>query len=220
VATIGAKAIYRIDDWELLPLARSDAHLLEEERLTNAVYLQMVWQVLRTPHFYYSTKFDITHSLQRRNKTSPGFTQMSLFARADLRFVWNQQLLAEWGTGDIQLQKFLIPLLHGFVKQHHIALKNGATFDYTLVSRRSVQRAGTRYNTRGADLEGNVANFVETEIIIETKRGRSSLVQTRGSIPLLWHQLPDLRQVDIPEDMIINNGPLKRKAVVQLLPVK
>lgn len=193
MASIGGKAIYRIDNWQLLPLARSDAHLTEEQRLTNAVYLQMVWQVLRTPHFYYSTRFDLTHSLQRRDKTSPSFAQMSLFARADSRFVWNQQLLTDWASGDSQLQKFLIPLLHGFVTQKQVTLKNGKSFEYALISRRSVQRAGTRFNTRGGDLEGNVANFVETEMIIETKNGRSSLVQTRGSIPLLWQQLPDLR---------------------------
>jgi len=32
-----------------------------------------------------------------------------------------------------------------------------------LISRRSRKRAGTRYNARGGDDEGNVANFVETE---------------------------------------------------------
>lgn len=194
MASISGKAVYRIDGWQLFPLARSDAHLTEEQRLTNAVYLQMVWQVLRTPHFYYSTKYDITHSLQRRNKTSSGFSQMSLFARADSRFVWNQQLVSDWATGDSQLQKFLIPLLHGFIVQKQVALARGSSrFEYTLISRRSSQRAGTRFNTRGADLEGNVANFVETEVIIETSMGRSSFVQTRGSIPLLWQQLPDLR---------------------------
>jgi len=32
-----------------------------------------------------------------------------------------------------------------------------------LISRRSRKRAGTRYNARGLDDEGNVANFCETE---------------------------------------------------------
>lgn len=31
------------------------------------------------------------------------------------------------------------------------------------MSRRSCKRAGTRYNARGIDDDGNVANFVETE---------------------------------------------------------
>ncbi len=33
----------------------------------------------------------------------------------------------------------------------------------SLISRRSIMRAGTRYNARGIDDTGNCANFVETE---------------------------------------------------------
>jgi hypothetical protein len=36
-------------------------------------------------------------------------------------------------------------------------------FDYILLSRRSKYRAGTRYETRGVDSTGQVANYVETE---------------------------------------------------------
>jgi hypothetical protein len=35
-----------------------------------------------------------------------------------------------------------------------------------LISRRRHQMAGTRYLARGLDDEGNVANFVETELIM------------------------------------------------------
>lgn len=38
-----------------------------------------------------------------------------------------------------------------------------------------------------------MANFVETEQIIEYNGDRSSFVQTRGSIPLIWYQLPNLK---------------------------
>jgi hypothetical protein len=41
---------------------------------------------------------------------------------------------------------------------------------------------------RGADPQGYVANFVETEQIVEYKDITSSFVQTRGSIPLIWWQ--------------------------------
>jgi len=46
---------------------------------------------------------------------------------------------------------------------------------------------------RGVDKNGNVANFVETEQIVESSGDRSSFVQTRGSIPLFWQQLPNLK---------------------------
>jgi len=48
--------------------------------------------------------------------------------------------------------------------------------------------AGTRYNARGVDEEGNAANFVETEMIIECSYINTlySHVQIRGSVPVFW----------------------------------
>jgi hypothetical protein len=40
------------------------------------------------------------------------------------------------------------------------------TFNFGLLSRLSWKRAGTRYNTRGVDKAGNVANYVETEQVV------------------------------------------------------
>ncbi|RMY47010.1 hypothetical protein D0864_15152 [Hortaea werneckii] len=65
----------------------------------------------------------------------------------------------------------------------------------TLISRRSVNRAGLRYLRRGIDDTGHVANAVETEQILSTqskdKKGKIfSLLQVRGSIPLLFSQSP------------------------------
>ena len=51
------------------------------------------------------------------------------------------------------------------------------SFKYVLISRRQCFRAGVRYNTRGLDSEGHVANFVETEQIIEYNGNNTSLVQ-------------------------------------------
>jgi len=50
---------------------------------------------------------------------------------------------------------------------------------------------GTRYNRRGIDDDGNVANYVETEQYISIKSSKEvfSYIQTRGSIPLYWQQI-------------------------------
>lgn len=58
----------------------------------------------------------------------------------------------------------------------------GRSFHYTLMSRRSCHRAGTRYNIRGIDTDGHVANFVETEQIVETGNTRCSYVQVLFSM--------------------------------------
>ena len=68
-------------------------------------------------------------------------------------------------------------------------------FLLTLISRRSVKRAGLRYLRRGIDDGGNVANAVETEQLLSPTTWSSSdkvysLVQTRGSIPLHFTQSP------------------------------
>jgi len=48
--------------------------------------------------------------------------------------------------------------------------------------------AGTRYNARGVNDDGNVANFVETEQLVVTDGHLLSFVQTRGSVPVFWEQ--------------------------------
>lgn len=51
------------------------------------------------------------------------------------------------------------------------------TFDYLLISRRCVYRAGTRFYMRGLDGEGKVANYVETEQICLCDGHKCSFVQ-------------------------------------------
>lgn len=92
---------------------------------------------------------------------------------------------------------------------------------FLLIARRSRHRAGTRYFSRGIDAQGNTSNFNETEQIVlldplpangePIRRGRVdgrerlSFVQTRGSAPLFWAEVnnlrykPDLQVMDIPE---------------------
>lgn len=60
---------------------------------------------------------------------------------------------------------------------------------------------GTRYFSRGIDAEGNVSNFVETEqlLIMEDDTQQESggtvygHVQIRGSIPLYWRQVVNVK---------------------------
>lgn len=66
---------------------------------------------------------------------------------------------------------------------------SGLPSTLTLLSRLSCRRAGTRFNARGIDDDGNVANWVETETVFCTPNGLSfSYVQTRGSVPAFWEQ--------------------------------
>jgi endonuclease/exonuclease/phosphatase family metal-dependent hydrolase len=72
----------------------------------------------------------------------------------------------------------------------------------TVISRLSSRRAGTRFNSRGVDDDGNVANFVETETIFWSPSGVCfSYVQIRGSVPIFWESssslLPGQQKIQI-----------------------
>ena len=98
--------------------------------------------------------------------------------------------------------------IQGYVGVYNIALPapptNGAPTLATiaLISRLGWKRAGTRFNTRGVDDDGNCANFVEvrgyiyahvrgigmligfqTETVLSTEANCFSYVQVRGSVP-------------------------------------
>jgi hypothetical protein len=80
----------------------------------------------------------------------------------------------------------------------------------TIIARRSAKRPGTRQWRRGADTDANVANFVESEQIVEFHDGSiTSFVQVRGSIPVMWSQTPNLKY-KIP----ISIGPSGRSEAV------
>lgn len=190
VGFIAGHAIWRLAGTELVPYFKSTLHLSAEQIRDNADYVNMIDLVLNTPYFYFSYSYDITQTLQRLHGTSPDFLSQSLLERADQRFVWNYHLLKQFNSPEFK--NFALPIIHGFISINS-CLINGCYFNWAIISRRSTLRAGTRLFRRGIDREGNVANFVETEQIVEYQGDRASFVQIRGSIPLYWSQLPDLR---------------------------
>ncbi|XP_036287956.1 phosphatidylinositol-3-phosphatase SAC1 isoform X2 [Pipistrellus kuhlii] len=163
----------------------------------NKTFLAMINHVLSVDGFYFSTTYDLTHTLQRLSNTSPEFQEMSLLERADQRFVWNGHLLREL-SAQPEVHRFALPVLHGFITMHSCSI-NGKYFDWILISRRSCFRAGVRYYVRGIDSEGHAANFVETEQIVHYNGSKASFVQTRGSIPVFWSQRPNLKYKPRPQ---------------------
>jgi len=194
---VNGQHIWKVDETQILPFSRSILHLNEEQLKENQLYVTMIEQVLNTPHLYFSYSYDLTHTLQRLHNTMPEFLQMPLHERADERFVWNRHLIQEMGSHP-ELVKFILPIMHGFVQSHNCSI-NRTQVIYTLISRRCCFRAGTRFFMRGVDSEGQVANYVETEQIVEYQGEKCSFVQTRGSIPIFWSQLPNIKYKPKPE---------------------
>lgn len=110
----------------------------------------------------------------------------------DDRFFFNSFLLQELlqfrqqlpDPSSLDSQGILVALLQGFVGIYHLR-----ETQICLLSRLSQKRAGVRFMTRGIDDEGNVANFVETELLLKLKDGTMhSYLTLRGSVPCFWEQ--------------------------------
>ncbi|XP_049279523.1 phosphatidylinositide phosphatase SAC2 isoform X3 [Anopheles funestus] len=133
-----------------------------------------------TDSFYYSPNCDITNNLQRRG------------AQPDDRFYWNKPMVAELlkiadGEMDGSGADWVLPIIQGFVQVEQCVIGNEC-FTLALVSRRSRNRAGTRYKRRGVDEHGNCANYVETEQVLSLRQHQISFTQIRGSVPVYWSQ--------------------------------
>ncbi|KAH8303598.1 hypothetical protein KR018_006076 [Drosophila ironensis] len=189
VGVLNGAIVWRLAGYDIIPYIPNAIQHKENES-----YLSLLHHTLDSKYFYFSYRYDLTHSLQRqrelRVQASVQTPRPSLFQRADRRFVWNGFVLQQFRCD--KMDRFLLPLMLGFVSINQVSI-NGQSFVWSIVTRRSIHRAGTRLFTRGSDDLGQVANFVETEQIVEFHGQLAGFVQTRGSMPFHWHQLPNLR---------------------------
>ncbi|KAG0637033.1 hypothetical protein HOY80DRAFT_890365 [Tuber brumale] len=151
--------------------------------------------------FFFSYDWDITRAWGRERKNPS--SSLPLHEFADSLFFWNRALQKPFiESGN---DTFVLPIMQGFVGQFQFSTTPGEqkatevshedgkqSLLLTLISRRSIKRAGLRYLRRGVDDCGNVANCVETEQILSNPDWNRvfSHVQLRGSIPLYFQQSP------------------------------
>ncbi|PWN24223.1 hypothetical protein BCV69DRAFT_265781 [Microstroma glucosiphilum] len=162
----------------------------------------------------FSYDFDLTTALQRKydqvtaTGVKPSNTMpfeepratLPLWRRAERKFFHNEFLSQEFITAGVH--SMVLPLMQGYYQTSTLpipaAIPEGdeVTATMTIISRRSKERPGLRYQRRGANDQGQVANFVETEQILHVRRKEGaqthifSFLQFRGSIPLYWSQNP------------------------------
>ncbi|XP_025695583.1 phosphoinositide phosphatase SAC8 isoform X1 [Arachis hypogaea] len=181
--------VYRVMSMRVLACNDALKFSTGQEKKDEAYFMTLLNIVESTPGLYYSYETDITLNLQRRNKLVEGWMSKPLWKQADPRYIWNRHLSEE--LIECKLDRFIVPIIQGSFQVAELKLKDSLAM-VTLVSRRCNRRLGTRMWRRGANLEGDAANFIETEQLLETERFRSSFLQVRGSIPLLWEQIVDL----------------------------
>lgn len=189
VGTFLGFPVFRVMSMKFLPCNEALKFSTRQEKRDEAYFRTLLKTVESTPGLYYSYETDITLNLQRRCKLAEGWMNKPPWKQADPRFVWNRHLLED--LIESKLDAFIIPLLQGSFQAIQLKLKS-LVATITLISRRCTRRLGTRMWRRGANLAGDTANFIETEQLLEVEGFRSSLLQVRGSIPLLWEQIVDL----------------------------
>ena len=164
-------------------------------------------KLLSDKSFYYSSDFDLTNRLQDRSEVA-GIFEFDDFNKA---YLWNSYMikplvdfrsrLSTVERAELDSTRLITSAIRGFAYTYKVAAqisptrntRHGLASAVTLISRLSCMRAGTRFNARGIDDDGNVANFVESETIFWAPTGTTfSYVQIRGSIPIFWEQQPGL----------------------------
>jgi len=186
-------AIWMLDGVSIVSLARSDLHLRVEQRESVLEQRKMIEELFNTPYFYFSHTLDLTNCQQKLDglieNDAKGYFVLGTATPA---FTWNYFMLRSGGFAQNKdFHPWCLALIHGAVFIHECSL-NGKLFRLSIISRRSTKRAGTRFFRRGCDSNGNVANFVETEQIVEHNDSLTSFVQIRGSLPFFWKQSPTL----------------------------
>ncbi|KAI8978936.1 SacI homology domain-containing protein [Pilobolus umbonatus] len=163
----------------------------EQEESLEQRLLGQVTELFSSKMFVFSNTLDITNSFQRAFKDTHTKTSTPLWKQVDKRFWWNEHLTRDFVIQE--LDEWVTPVMQGTIQVEPCNIE-GYDFDFVLISRRSRERAGMRYQRRGINEDGQVANFVETEQVVIFKREDShhiaSFIQTRGSIPVFWSQSP------------------------------
>ncbi|KAI8085318.1 SacI homology domain-containing protein [Thamnidium elegans] len=185
----------------VIPVDSSSSSSFEEDdnEVDEALEQRLVRQVTEMfsrSMFIYSNSCDITNNFQRsydksRSDASYDDKTIPLWKKVDRRFWWNEHLTRDFVTH--KMDDWIVPVMQGTLQIEPCNIE-GYEFDFVLISRRSRERAGMRYQRRGINEDGQVANFVETEQVVLFKRDQAnhvaSFIQTRGSIPLFWSQSP------------------------------
>ncbi|KAH9662389.1 phosphoinositide phosphatase SAC6 [Citrus sinensis] len=154
--------IYKVASLKILPCDHSLNNSSAEQKKVEAEFSRLLKLAERTPGLYFSYDTNLTLSVQRLNTLGDESKLLPLWRQAEPRFLWNNYLME--ALIDNKLDPFLLPVIQGSILMTLLA---------------SAFCPWTRMWRRGADSDGYVANFVETE-------------QVRGSIPFLWEQTVDL----------------------------
>ncbi|CAN1798707.1 Phosphoinositide phosphatase SAC6 [Linum perenne] len=183
--------IYKITSLKVFPCDHSLKSTTAEQKKVEAEFSSLLSAAERTPGLYFSYEANLTLSAQRLHDLGDESKLLPLWRQAEPRFLWNNYMMEV--IIDNKLDPYLLPVIQGSIRfQNFQAAIGKEIVEVTLIARRCTRRNGTRMWRRGADADGYVANFVESEQIVQMNGYTASCVQIRGSMPFLWEQIVDL----------------------------
>ncbi|XP_050831143.1 synaptojanin-1 isoform X4 [Serinus canaria] len=177
----GCMSVGKIQDSEVFRVTSTEFVSLRVDP-TDEDRISEVRKVLNSGNFYFAwsaTGVSLDLSLSAHRSMQEHTT--------DNRFFWNQSLHLHLKHYGVNCDDWLLRLMCGGVEIRTIYAAHKQA-KACLISRLSCERAGTRFNVRGTNDDGHVANFVETEQVIYLDDSVSSFIQIRGSVPLFWEQ--------------------------------
>lgn len=197
--------------------------------LVDDFYINNIQKYSRKKYYWnckLNSKFDLLnkdyyqyYKINKKNKMKTSLD--SVYSKnemySDIELI-NHNLKQSNNKKPLYLNNFIVVLICGYYAQQIVEKRldylkdenqKSLTIDIALLSRRSVNYSGTRYNRRGINKEGHVANFVETEQIVSVRNKFFSFVQLRGSAPVFFQQTGLNYKTSIISDA---NDPLSQEA--------
>ncbi|GMH06601.1 hypothetical protein Nepgr_008441 [Nepenthes gracilis] len=181
--------VFKVSSMKIFPCHRSVNSSPSNQKKMEAEFSALLNTSEGTSGLFFSYDVNLTLSAQRLNNSGDESRLLPLWIQADPKYLWNNYMMEM--LIDNKLDQYLLPIVQGSF-QHFEAAIGKDIINVTLIARRCTRRTGTRMWRRGADPDGYVANFVETEQVLQLKGFTASFVQVRGSIPFLWEQIVDL----------------------------
>ncbi|MCQ2816523.1 MAG: hypothetical protein MJ252_04565 [archaeon] len=191
------------DSKDILTTPKDDLNQFPNTPEEDLPYLKMLDDFLDRNNLLYSETLDLTRNIKSYENTTET-SKSIIFPYTKSNFCWNYSMEKLFDVSD--MINLIFPVINGFFGIAD-AKEYNENMEYFLIARKDTRRSGMRFHIRGADENGNCANFVETEEVFvlkgEEKISLLSFLIIRGSMPLIWTQDPNFQLnpkiIPIPE---------------------
>lgn len=130
-------SIRKVEKIELVefPFSWSDQNVNRKEK-------RLLLEAFKSHSFYFSVgEYDLTRTFQNNNEVQAASRTLYPWQKADERFFWNLNSVAP--LIDAGCDSFVIPVVNAWIASKRISYQ-GVPFEFTLLSRRSRRRQGSR----------------------------------------------------------------------------